>query len=212
MKTTQTRKPALTLLATAAAALMTAGAAQTLARAYRVSPGRRVLVVFSDGDDRSSHATINAVEKAVRANDATLIGGQTKVPAHNAALCNGILAHGQDYDDTHTESVVHPSAALVPVALAVAEQSGCSGRDMLTALVAELGSLDGKLLISIAAGIRVARLQEMAGGHDRIIRTMPNTPAMVGRGITGICGNAHAGAAGLHRADMRFGRNAAGLL
>lgn len=34
--------------------------------------GRRVLVVFSDGDDRSSHATINAVEKAVRANDATL--------------------------------------------------------------------------------------------------------------------------------------------
>ena len=70
------------------------------------------------------------------ANDATLIGGQTKVPAHNAALCNGILAHGQDYDDTHTEAVVHPSAALVPVALAVAEQSGCSGRDLLTALVA----------------------------------------------------------------------------
>ena len=35
-------------------------------------PGRRVLVVFSDGDDRTSHATINAVEQAVRANDATL--------------------------------------------------------------------------------------------------------------------------------------------
>jgi Ca-activated chloride channel homolog len=36
------------------------------------SPGRRVLVVFSDGDDRTSHATIHAVEQAVRANDATL--------------------------------------------------------------------------------------------------------------------------------------------
>lgn len=35
-------------------------------------PGRRVLVVFSDGDDRTSHATIRAVEQAVRANDATL--------------------------------------------------------------------------------------------------------------------------------------------
>ena len=35
-------------------------------------PGRRVLVVFSDGDDRTSHATIQAVEAAVRANDATL--------------------------------------------------------------------------------------------------------------------------------------------
>jgi len=41
---------------------------QQLAR----QPGRRVLVVFSDGDDRTSHATIQAVENAVRANDATL--------------------------------------------------------------------------------------------------------------------------------------------
>lgn len=35
-------------------------------------PGRRVLVVFTDGDDRTSHATIQSVEEAVRANDATL--------------------------------------------------------------------------------------------------------------------------------------------
>lgn len=35
-------------------------------------PGRRVLVVFSDGDDRSSHSTIQSVEGAVRASDATL--------------------------------------------------------------------------------------------------------------------------------------------
>ena len=35
-------------------------------------PGRRVLVVFSDGDDRTSHSTIHAVEQAVRTNDATL--------------------------------------------------------------------------------------------------------------------------------------------
>lgn len=35
-------------------------------------PGRRVLVVFTDGDDRTSHSTIQTVEDAVRANDATL--------------------------------------------------------------------------------------------------------------------------------------------
>ena len=35
-------------------------------------PGRRVLVIFSDGDDRSSHSTIQSVEQAVRASDATL--------------------------------------------------------------------------------------------------------------------------------------------
>jgi Ca-activated chloride channel family protein len=34
--------------------------------------GRRVLVVFSDGDDKSSHATLQAVEQAVRSSDATL--------------------------------------------------------------------------------------------------------------------------------------------
>ena len=57
---------------------------------------------------------------------------------------------------------------------------------MLETLVAELGSLAGKLLISIAAGIKVERLQEMAGGHARIIRTMPNTPSLLGLGMTGL--------------------------
>ena len=57
---------------------------------------------------------------------------------------------------------------------------------MLAALVAELGSLEGKLLISIAAGIKVERLREMAGGHGRIIRTMPNTPSLLGLGMTGL--------------------------
>jgi len=80
--------------------------------------------------------------------EATLIGRRTKVPAHHAALCNGILGHGQDYDDTHTESVVHPSAALVPVALAVAERTGCSGREMLTALI---GGLEATIRIAMPA-------------------------------------------------------------
>lgn len=69
---------------------------------------------------------------------ASLIGATGKVPVHHAAFCNGVLGHGQDYDDTHTESVVHPSAALVPVALAAGEASGASGREVLTALIAGL--------------------------------------------------------------------------
>jgi Ca-activated chloride channel family protein len=35
-------------------------------------PGRRVLVIFTDGDDKSSHSTLQSVEQAVRASDATL--------------------------------------------------------------------------------------------------------------------------------------------
>jgi pyrroline-5-carboxylate reductase len=53
------------------------------------------------------------------------------------------------------------------------------------------------LVVSIAAGTSIATFEEVFGAQTPIVRTMPNTPAMVGRGITGICANAHAGAAGL---------------
>ncbi len=53
------------------------------------------------------------------------------------------------------------------------------------------------LFISIAAGTSIAAFEAALGALTPIVRTMPNTPAMVGRGITGICGNAHAGAGGL---------------
>lgn len=66
---------------------------------------------------------------------------------------------------------------------------------MLADLVARVGSLEGKLLISIAAGIKIARLSEMAGGHERIIRTMPNTPSLLGLGMTGLYAPATVGQA-----------------
>lgn len=53
------------------------------------------------------------------------------------------------------------------------------------------------LFVSIAAGTSIATFEAALGDRTPIVRTMPNTPAMVGRGITGICANAHAGAAGL---------------
>ena len=53
------------------------------------------------------------------------------------------------------------------------------------------------LMVSIAAGTSIATFEAAFGAQTPIVRTMPNTPAMVGRGITGICANAHAGAAGL---------------
>lgn len=53
------------------------------------------------------------------------------------------------------------------------------------------------LMVSIAAGTSIATFEAAFGDRTPIVRTMPNTPAMVGRGITGICANPHAGAAGL---------------
>lgn len=53
-----------------------------------------------------------------------------------AALLNGALGHSLDFDDTHADSSLHPSAPVVPAALAVGEMVGASGRDVLTAIVA----------------------------------------------------------------------------
>lgn len=44
----------------------------------------------------------------------------------------------------------------------------------------------GTLVLSIAAGIRGADLSRWLGGHRAIVRTMPNTPALIGRGVTGM--------------------------
>jgi Ca-activated chloride channel family protein len=53
-------------------------------------PGRRVLVVFTDGDDRSSHATLDGVEQAVRASDATLFMVALGRGVRNTTLRSGI--------------------------------------------------------------------------------------------------------------------------
>ena len=47
------------------------------------------------------------------------------------------------------------------------------------------------LFVSIAAGTTIATFEAALGAGTPIVRTMPNTPAMVGRGITALVGNSH---------------------
>lgn len=58
------------------------------------------------------------------------------------------------------------------------------------------------LFISVAAGTKIAHFEDVLGAQTPLVRAMPNTPAAIGRGITAIVGNAHAGAGGLDEADM----------
>jgi pyrroline-5-carboxylate reductase len=51
---------------------------------------------------------------------------------------------------------------------------------------------DDALVISIAAGIKTERLDKGLGGKGRIVRVMPNTPLLVGRGISAVAGGARA--------------------
>lgn len=57
-------------------------------------------------------------------------------------------------------------------------------RDAVRPLVPQLVGAR-PVILSIAAGVRLADLSRWLGGYDRLVRAMPNTPALVGRGIAG---------------------------
>ena len=57
-------------------------------------------------------------------------------------------------------------------------------RDACESLPARLKQ---QLIISIAAGLRLSDISRWLGGYGKIVRAMPNTPALIGCGITGLC-------------------------
>ena len=57
------------------------------------------------------------------------------------------------------------------------------------------------LIVSIAAGITTAQLDRWLGGGIAIVRTMPNTPALLGAGVTALYANPLVDAAGCRRAE-----------
>ena len=69
---------------------------------------------------------------------ATGVGMGRRVPAAQAAFINGVLAHSLDYDDTHLPSILHPSASVVPAALAAAEEVGAHGQALIAAIACGL--------------------------------------------------------------------------
>jgi len=69
-----------------------------------------------------------------------------KTTALNAALANGCAMHSLDFDDLHNASIIHLGTVVVPAALAVAEQVGATGRQLILAVVAgyEVGARVGE--------------------------------------------------------------------
>jgi len=73
--------------------------------------------------------------------NATVIGTDLLVPERFAAFANGVGIHADDYDDTQLAAgtdrvyglLTHPTAPCLPAALAIAETSGMSGRDLMLA-------------------------------------------------------------------------------
>lgn len=66
----------------------------------------------------------------------------------DAAMANGMLIHGLDFDDTHMASIIHATAACLPAALAMAEALDRSGRELLVAYAA---GMETAIRIGLAA-------------------------------------------------------------
>ncbi|WP_405138263.1 MmgE/PrpD family protein [Nocardia sp. NBC_01388] len=159
----------------------------------RADAARRVLDVL--GNSLAALNTSPAV--AVRAlvdewggrPHATALGVPGRRPEPSSALLGGTLAHAMDFDDTHLPSVLHPSASVVPAALAVAESRGAGGAALLDA---------------VAVGIEITVRIGMAG-YDAAL----GNSVFFERGLhaTAICGAVGAAAA----AAMLSGLDAAGI-
>jgi 2-methylcitrate dehydratase PrpD len=67
---------------------------------------------------------------------ATVVGRSLRTSALMAALANGAQSHALDFDDTHLPSIVHGSAPVAPVVLALGEWRHASGAEALAAFVA----------------------------------------------------------------------------
>lgn len=66
----------------------------------------------------------------------TIIGHGIKVPTPNAALVNAMMGHGIELDDAHGSGLIKAGSVLVPAAFALAELTGASGKDVITAVIA----------------------------------------------------------------------------
>ncbi|HUF60885.1 MAG TPA: pyrroline-5-carboxylate reductase [Verrucomicrobiales bacterium] len=118
-----------------------------------------------------------------------------------SALIRGILQSPAPPDSIHIFDIDSSATAALqldfpslsvspdPLSCAAAAQTVllCVKPHDLVPLVTSLANSGrSRLFISIAAGIPLTRIESAAGSSGRVIRVMPNTPALVGRGVSAV--------------------------
>ena len=119
--------------------------------------------------------------------EASLFGTAERVPARGAALVNGATSHALDYDDTHFAHIGHPSVAVMPAALALAEGAGATGAALQEAALVGIE-------VSVRVGVWLGRSHYQTGFHQ-----------------TGTAGAFGAAAAGARLLGFDAGQSAAAL-
>jgi pyrroline-5-carboxylate reductase len=78
-------------------------------------------------------------------------------------------------------------------------------QQMKAALAPLAGRLEDQVVVSIAAGLRLDDMSRWLGGHRRLVRAMPNTPALIGAGVTGLYADPAVDQSGRNAAERILG-------
>ena len=92
-------------------------------------------VALAAAQDPLVQILLDEMAEAGGSPQASIIGHSARLPVLSAALVNGSAAHALDYDDVNMAMPGHPSVAILPGLLALAELRGSSGREVVTAFV-----------------------------------------------------------------------------
>lgn len=122
-------------------------------------------------------------------------GANIHVVDPNAAALDKLRAQYGVVTATQADGALSACDVIV---LAVKPQSM---REVAAQLLPLLDAAAPPLLVSIAAGIRAVDLSRWLGGYQAIVRCMPNTPALIGKGITGMVAADGVGTAQREAAD-----------
>ncbi len=83
-----------------------------------------------------AHKTLAGLQAVGGQGSVPVLGMPATLPLRDAAIMNGFLCHGLDYDDTHVAAIVHPTASVFPAVLSAAAHVGATGEELVTAFVA----------------------------------------------------------------------------
>jgi pyrroline-5-carboxylate reductase len=121
-------------------------------------------------------------------------GGADRVSAFDKDAAR-LSAFAAETGVTAAESIAALAARADTILLAVKPNNF---EEVLPALAA--ARADDRLVISMAAGVRIGYIEKFLGERAKIIRIMPNTPAAVGAGMTAVSRNARVNDAEFERA------------
>jgi 2-methylcitrate dehydratase PrpD len=82
-----------------------------------------------------AHRVLTAMRGLGGSGNVPVFGFPARLSPRDAAVVNGYLCHGLDFDDTHVAAIVHPTASILPAVLSTAAMTGASGRAVVTAFI-----------------------------------------------------------------------------